>query len=175
MIFDFSLLSVYKTKNVHLRTSFEHVKDFVNYGIKNNLYPYIPRRTLVTDDEIDTLWLANFDKNMTYHASYAGQIVGSATIFGDPNSSAYKCSYKRKPSALGMMVDESFQHSDIVEFELIKKLVSDNLSFYDIIPIEDKSLIKSFRNFDFEEFKINDSRFKDIGLSGDCIKFIRHL
>lgn len=173
MVFDSSLLSTYLVKKDTPRTSFLEVMSFVNFCISNKLYPFIPRKTLVTENEIDSLWIPSIPQNTTFHAVYDNKIVGSATVFGNINSTAYKHAEKRDRYPLGMMVDNRLDFSNKIEYFLIKAINDSKIPFYDVIPVEDKDLTATYRFFLLSEEYSFDQRFKDIGLSGDCIKFSR--
>ena len=154
------------------RSNFLKVMDFMNNGIENDLFPYMPRRTLVTEDEIDSLWIPSIPKNTTYHL-FSGdyRLVGSATIFGDVLSNSYEHNSSREPSALGLVIDPTFDSVQRATRLVLEKIISSNTPFYDIIPIEDKETIRTYRHFNMTESFTQKDAFKDIGLSGDCIRF----
>lgn len=175
MVFDSFLLSTYLVDINTPRDSFLQVMNFANKCFKKKLDPFMPRTKVITENEIDKLWIPSISKNTTYHALYDNRIVGSATVFGDVNSTAYEHANVRESFPLGMMVDKRLDFSNKIEYFLIKAINESKIPFHDIIPIEDKDLSATYRFFLLSEEYLFAKRFKDIGLSGDCIKFSRFL
>ena len=155
------------------RLDFTTVQYFMNFGIKNGLFPYMPRRTPITEEEIDSVWIPSIPKNTTYHVVASGLIIASATVFGDVKSTYYRYASSREPYALAMVVDPTYDKPQKANALVLETLISKNIPFYDTLPVEDKDTIKTYRFFGFAETLISNDIFKGIGLSGSCIRFDR--
>lgn len=150
------------------RQDFLDVMKFINDGIEKKLFPFMPRRTLITEEEIDYYWIPSLNDNITYHAKEK-KVIGSATIFQKTLTTGYEDSAHRSVGALGLVVNPSYGQ-EVVQ-KLIATLVDNDHCFYDIIPVEDEETILTYREAGLWETKIYDQRFVEIGLSGNCKRF----
>ncbi len=88
---------------------FADVQNYFNTAIKENQMPWIPRKELITDEEIMNLWIPSLKTNITLVAAlkYSKEelVVGQTTVFYDPHSSAYEHANKRVPGNIGFSVN----------------------------------------------------------------------
>jgi L-amino acid N-acyltransferase YncA len=103
---------------------FSDVMNYFNEGLKNNSYPWIPRKKPISSDEIRNLWLPSLNRNICYVAELNGRIIGCATILYDKNSSAYEHSDVRKSGELSATIDP-YEDSIFTLAELNRALVKE--------------------------------------------------
>ena len=143
---------------------------FVNYGINNELFPYMPRRTLIDEEEIDDLWIPSIKNNVTYHVVDDKRIIASATVLRDVHSNKYEHANKRPTNSLGIVISPEYQDEQSIRSLIIRTLFSERIPFTTLIPVEDKSTIKTYRQFSMLEEEVFREEYKSISLSGNCIR-----
>lgn len=151
------------------RHGFLEVMGFINRGIHTNAFPYMPRRTPVSLDEIENIWIPS--NQLTYHAIELGHVVGSVTVFSDPHQTAYEHKSQRKPNALGLVIDPAVPEKGPVVHALLERLIRKGLHFYDIVPKEDLQTNEGFFELPCSHTAVFDQRYKDLGLSGTCTRY----
>jgi len=100
---------------------FAAVMAYFNRGLESDAFPFIPRRTPITPDEIRERWLPSLEANISYVVESDGKVVGSATVFFDTSSTDYAEAEQRQPGEIGLTVDPEQNYAEVAT-ELIKQI-----------------------------------------------------
>jgi len=100
----------------------EQVMEFFNKGIDKKAYPYIPRKTKITEKEIKELWMPSKDKNITYLAEIDGKIRGSGTVFLEQKSNQYSVESKREVGEYALSIEPDFLNKGL-ELKITEKII----------------------------------------------------
>lgn len=86
---------------------FAQVKDYFNRALQRGTLPWVPRKTPITDDEINKLWIPSLETNINLVAESLREVVGQVTVFYDTKSTAYEHSAQRFPGNIGLTAKPS--------------------------------------------------------------------
>lgn len=103
---------------------FSDKMEYFNRGLNQNTYPFIPRKNLITLDEIKTLWIPSAKDNLDIVAELNEKVIGSGTVFYKVNSTAYSQAGNRTPGEIALTIDSNFSHEEI-GMQIIKKIIEE--------------------------------------------------
>ncbi len=83
------------------------IMNYFNKAIKEGAYPFVPRKTRITKEEIKKLWLPTKDRNISIVGELEGRIVGSGTVLMG-NDNAYSEKSKGEPGEYSITLDPDF-------------------------------------------------------------------
>jgi hypothetical protein len=89
------------------------VMAYFNRGLSIGAFPYIPRKTQISLDEIRSLWVPSLDTNISFVAELGRKVVGSGTVFYDVHSSEYTESPERQVGTIGLTVNPDEVYEEV--------------------------------------------------------------
>jgi len=120
---------IIRESNLEVLASEGIPKDFVdkmeyfNKALKENVYPYVPRKSEITFDEIKNLWMPSAKNNIDIVAELNGKIVGSGTVLMG-NDNAYSQESKRELGEYAITIDPQYFGKGI-RTEITKRIIEE--------------------------------------------------
>lgn len=96
--------------------------EFFNKAMSKNKYPYVPRKSKITIEEIKNQWIPFSKENITVIAEIESKIVGSGTILINKKSNKYSLELKRAGNEYSITLDPDFFGKEIGG-EITKKII----------------------------------------------------
>ncbi len=148
----------------------EDVMRYFNYALDKGGYPYVPRKTRITEEEIIKLWLAGKDTNISIVAEFDGEIVGSGTALFDPKSNIYSLESERSLGEYAITVNPTSQNRGIgteITKRIIEECRSRGLEFISHTSIDNNQAIRMMEKLGFKPKKIIEyyERYANAGLN----------
>ena len=156
---------------------FADVRDYFNKALQEQAktFHWIPRKTKITNDEITKLWIPSLDTNICLVAELNKSIIGSATCFFDPSSTAYEQAQERKIGEIGLSVNPERNHRMVgylILEEMIKELKGQGKKAFFHTDSKFDEEIWMMKDFGYEGTLIEDyERYKKAGLSGKVYEY----
>jgi hypothetical protein len=152
---------------------FAETRDYFNYSLEERSLPWIPRKTLITNEEILEKWIPNLDKNITLVAELYGKVVGQAVVLYNTKSNSYEHADEREPGAVGITVKPDVY--ELVTPRLTKGLIEElkNQNKKGILTTSFESPgNKIMQELGYKpEILENEDRYKLAGLSGKVCRY----
>lgn len=101
---------IIRESNLEVLTPEGIPKDFAdkmeifNRALKENAYPYVPRKSEITINEIKNLWMPSAKDNIDIVAELNGKVIGSGTVLMG-NDNAYSQESKRELREYAITID----------------------------------------------------------------------
>ena len=152
---------------------FADIRDYFNEALETNSLPWIPRKTIITNDEIKNLWIPSLKTNITLHAELNSRVVGSGTVFYDTKSTGYEHTGQRVPGNFGFTADPKYYFLTFRKMMpfLVEKLKKQNKTAIFTSAIESPA-IKIMENLGYKgKLLENQDRYKQAGLSGKIMEY----
>jgi len=154
---------------------FHDIMKYFNEAIQNGLYTYLPRKYPITKEEILNLWIPNLKENISFVAELNNKIVGSATVFFNPDSNKYGKEAERQSGEIGLTVNPNQDYKKIAKLliaKIIETLKSKNktaILHSDISKTETKEIMEELG---YKEKMIEGyERYQKAGMSGQVFEY----
>ena len=152
---------------------FADVMDYFNNSLKENSLPWIPRKNPITTKEIKEKWIPSLNTNISLVAELNGKVVGSGTVFYDPNSTAYEDANQMISGEFNSTANPKMQYVKITQ-ELIKgisrELKEKGKIAHCHLPIESPA-IQAMQELGIKGKETTLEHYQKQGLSGKVIKY----
>ena len=148
-----------------------NVMKFFNLGLKKDAYPYVPRKSKITSDEIKKNWIPGRNRNISIIAEIKGKIVGSGTVLIDKNSNKYSKESRREPNEYAITIHpDNFDRgigTKITKKEL-EEVKKRSIFFQGHIAQKNIRAIRMMEKLGYKPSKVIKSykRFEDAGIIG---------
>jgi hypothetical protein len=117
--------------------------EYFNNALKENKYPFIPRKTPITIEEIKHLWMPSTIRNIDIVAEAEGKVIGSGTILMG-NDNQYSLDSKRESGEYSITIHQDFINKGIetaITKEMINEAKKRKIHFHLHVSIDDKLMI----------------------------------
>ena len=147
------------------------VMEFFNRALKEEKYPYVPRRKNITKEEILKFWIPSSNKNITILAELNGKIVGSGTILMG-NDNEYSKQHNLSAGEYAITLNPDFFCQGIgtkITCEIIKQAKIKKIPLFLHTSVENIPMVKIMKKLGYVHKKIlkNYARYIDAGIHSD--------
>lgn len=155
---------------------FVAVMKYFNESLTNNSLPWIPRKTPITTKEIENEWIPSLKRNIVVLAESQGNIIGSATIFYDPKSTAYEHANHRRVGEMASTIDPSYTLKQQIEIQealvkgCIEELKAKEKAAFLRVAKESPMAI-AMQNLEYVGKQSEADHYKEAGLSGIVFEY----
>ena len=141
---------IVRESNLKVLTTEGIPKDFAdkmeifNRALKENAYPYVPRRREITINEITNLWVPSAKNNIDIVAELNGKVIGSGTVLMG-NDNAYSQESKRELGEYAITIDPQYFDKGIgtkITKIIIEKATKRNIKFSFHTSVDNIRIIK---------------------------------
>lgn len=136
----------------------EDIMNYFNKALEKSLFPLVPRRNKITEEEIKNIWVSGKDKDITIiaYSKNLERVVGSGTLFiTDKDHTNY-----------GITIDPEFFSKGIgteITKKIIKEAIKRNVNFMVHTSTENRAMIKIMENLGYKPNRIIKNFDKYVG------------
>jgi hypothetical protein len=84
------------------------IMEYFNRALDKKAYPYVPRFSKITPEEIMNFWYPSRKQNINFVAESANKIIGAGTITIDSSSNKYSKDSKRASNEYALTIDPDY-------------------------------------------------------------------
>lgn len=166
---------IIRKSNLEVLTTDGIPKDFAdkmeifNKALKKNAYPFVPRKSIITINEIKNLWVPSAHRNIDIVAELNEKVIGSGTVLMG-NDNAYSKESKRESGEYAITIDSKYFDKGIgtkITKKIIEEAKKRNIKFSFHSSINNIRMIKIMEKLGYlpkEKIK-NYERYKKAGIN----------
>ena len=149
---------IIRESNLEVLTREGIPKDFAdkmkifNRALKTNAYPYVPRKSEITINEIKNLWIPSAKNNIDIVAELNGKIIGSGTVLMG-NDNAYSQESKRESGEYAITIDPQYFDKGIgtkITKRIIEKATKRKIKFSFHTSVDNIRIIKIMEKLGYQ-------------------------
>ena len=152
---------------------FADVRDYFNKSLDRGAFPWIPRKTPITNEEILSGWIPSLSTNISLVAEVEGKVVGSATVFYDLSSTSYEHREQRVVGELSSTVSPDTNYKEVSRRLLegiLEELDSSGRSAVVHVAVESPAN-QSMKELGYHGTEIKKEHYAREGMSGKVIRY----
>jgi hypothetical protein len=153
---------------------FLQVMELFNTNLRKGNLRFIPRKTEITEKEIEELWIPYAEKNISYLAFSGKKLVASGTLLIVPQSNQYSLESGRE-TEYSLIFEPGFKEAGLeVTKKVLEEAKSKKIKFVLHVSVENKEEIEIMNNLGLNPTKTIDNyeRYAKAGLNPKVYEYI---